>query len=304
MSMAKIIFYLLKFIIILTASNPLFCQDLQLYNRMPVIKDSDSEKVIPYCQLWAFLDDTIDIYISDKEGVFSFDSKPGKSYSDVWICQYGFETKYISSQKEMGKEEFFLAATKSGKKISVSGNPSSKVSSLISLLPEYSGLVKLPGVKDDFIIEYISIFSGRGFEEEHEVDNQLPYKLLLLKPDNNGNPGATLFDKTIIVFPKATEGSWLRFDLSQFRINMPYDGVFAGLECMAPGYYDSYKRNNQPSQNDVFLGSGSSGLFRNNYFECWMHMPWFDEWKILDRKKYHFMINVGMSRDIYGHFSK
>lgn len=294
--MTRLSFRLLQFVFILSATNQAFCQELNLNNRNPVIKDSGSENVIPYCQLWAFSDDTINIYISDKDGLFSFDSGGRKSYSSVWICRSGYETKIISSQKEMAEDDFFLAATSSGKKITVSGNSSTKVSSIVSLLPQYTGLVKLPGVKDDFIIEYISVFTGRKYEEGQQLENQLPFKLLLLKPDGKGNPGAALFNKTIIVFPNAIEASWIRFDISPFRIRIPYEGVFAGLECMAPGYYDDYKNNNPSSQRSVFLGSGRPGLFSNNNFECWMHMPWFEEWKILDRKNYHFMINAGISK--------
>lgn len=294
--MTRLIFGLLSFIIILSATNQAFCQELNLDKRNPVIKDSGSGDIIPYCQLWAFSDDTINIYISDKDGLFSFDSGDRKSYSSVWICRSGYETKIISGQKEMAEDEFSLAATSSGKKIAVSGNSSAKGSSIVSLLPQYAGLVKLPGVKDDFIIEYISVFTGRKYEEGQQLENQLPFKLLLLKPDGKGNPGTALFNKTIIVFPNAIEASWIRFDISPFRIMMPYEGVFAGLGCMSSGFYDDYKNNNPPSQKDVFIGSGKPGLFSNNNFECWMHMPWFKEWKVLDRKKYHFMINAGISK--------
>ncbi|MDR2929263.1 MAG: hypothetical protein LBV41_13870 [Cytophagaceae bacterium] len=130
-----------------------------------------------------------------------------------------------------------------------------------------------------------------------------PFRVRLYEKDTlNNTVGRDMLDDILIV--STDKGGWFEVDVSQYGLEMPRQGVFAGFEILTKEYYTNREItkelmstfDEENSTNSVLIGWTHQK--KGTLIEKWRYNPFADKWSQEDGPPdSYYLINIEVEKD-------
>ncbi|MFN8254580.1 MAG: carboxypeptidase-like regulatory domain-containing protein [Bacteroidales bacterium] len=144
--------------------------------------------------------------------------------------------------------------------------------------------------KKEGIISSVSYYLSK----KGNTSSPFRVRIYALNPEN-GKPGKDLLDEVLIIKPH-TEGGWYKVDVSGFRIEVPGDGFFVGMEGIYPSQNEiaqnSFIEISQFEEIPNTISYGQRLGYSNRNSSVTWHYSLTHTWFQLKDENYHVMISA------------